>query len=69
VDAEFNGGLVVELAGHGTHATRLQRQRDAQRQTELTLQGKRVITFTYDDVYGRPLWVLESLRGAGLDAA
>ena len=69
VDAEFNGGLIVELAGHGTHATRLQRQRDAQRQTELTLRGKRVITFTYDDVYGRPLWVLGALRAAGVDAA
>lgn len=69
VDAEFDGGLIVELAGHGTHATRLQRQHDAQRQTELTLRGKRVITFTYDDVYGRPLWVLGSLRAAGIKSA
>ena len=69
VDAEFNCGLIIELAGHGTHATRLQRQRDAQRQTELTLLGKRVITFTYDDVYGRPLWMLDALRTAGIAAA
>ncbi len=65
VDAEFAGDLIVELAGHGTHATRLQRQCDAQRHTELTLRNKRVITFTYEDVYGRPDWMLSALRAAG----
>jgi hypothetical protein len=50
VDAEFADGLIVELAGHGIHASRVQRQRDAERHTELTLRNKRVITFTYDDV-------------------
>jgi hypothetical protein len=69
VDAEFAGGLVVELAGHGTHATRVQRQRDAQRHTELTLRNKRVITFTYDDVFGRPRWMLDVLRAAGAATA
>ena len=66
VDAEFPGGLVVELAGHGTHATRTQRQREAQRQTELTLLGKRVLTFTWEDVHRRPAWVAAQLT-AGLD--
>jgi hypothetical protein len=69
VDAEFAGGWVVEVAGHGTHATRIQRQRDAQRQTELTLLSKRMITFTYDDVYGRPQWVISMLRAAGVGVA
>jgi Transcriptional regulator, AbiEi antitoxin len=69
VDAEFVGGLIVEVAGHATHATRVQRQRDEQRRTELTLRGKRFITFTYDDVYGRPNWVLGILREAGVGAA
>jgi hypothetical protein len=69
IDAEFADGLIVELAGHGTHSTRTQRQRDAQRQTELTLLNKRVITFTYDDVFGRPLWMLDVLRAAGVSAA
>ncbi|MEP7202652.1 MAG: hypothetical protein ABI894_08590 [Ilumatobacteraceae bacterium] len=69
VDAEFAGALVVEVAGHGTHGTRLQRQRDAQRHTELTLRGNRVLTFTYDDVYGRPDWVLDNLRVAGVTSA
>jgi hypothetical protein len=69
VDAEFAGGLVVEVAGHGTHATRVQRQRDAQRHTELTLRHKRVLTFTYDDVYGRPKWMLDILEAAGVTVA
>ena len=69
VDAEFAGGLVVEVAGHGTHATRVQRQHDAQRHTELTLRHKRVLTFTYDDVYGRPKWMLDVLLAAGVRIA
>ncbi len=63
VDAFFPG-LVVELAGHGTHASRQQRQADAQRQTELTLRGLRVLTFTYDDIRNRPAWVIARLREA-----
>ncbi len=61
--------LVVEVAGHQTHSSRLDRQRDAQRQTELTALGYRVVTFTYDDVAERPGWVVESLRRLGLSAA
>lgn len=64
VDAFFPGGLVVELAGHETHSSRLQRQRDAQRHTELTIRGMRVITFTYEDVRDRPSWVVARLREA-----
>ncbi len=63
VDAYFPG-LVVELAGHGTHASRQQRQIDAQRQTELTVRGLRVLTFTYDDIRDRPAWVIARLREA-----
>lgn len=63
VDCLFDG-VVVEVAGHGTHATRRQRQRDAQRHTELTLAGLRVITFTYEDVHERPGWVVARLRQA-----
>ena len=64
VDAYFPSGLVVEVSGHGTHATRLQRQIDAQRHTELTLRGLRVLTFTYEDVRNRPGWVVARLREA-----
>jgi len=64
VDAHFPGGLVVEVSGHGTHASRRQRQVDAQRHTELTLRGLRVLTFTYDDIRDRPSWVIARLREA-----
>jgi hypothetical protein len=64
VDAFFPCGLVVEVSGHGTHASRRQRQIDAQRCTELTLRGLRVITFTYEDVRDRPAWVIGQVRGA-----
>ncbi len=64
VDALFPGGLVVEVAGHGTHSSRRHRQSDAQRQTELTLRGVRWITFTYMDVRDRPEWVVARLMEA-----
>jgi very-short-patch-repair endonuclease len=64
VDAEFDGGLVVELDGHATHSGRRQRQRDAQRRTELTNRGKRVLTFTTEDVEERPDWAVAALRSA-----
>jgi very-short-patch-repair endonuclease len=64
VDFQFPDGLVVEVAGHGTHATRRQRQRDAERHTELTLRGHRVLTFTYEDVRDRGWWVVQQLRRA-----
>ena len=69
VDAYFPGGLVVEVSGHGTHSTRRQRQIDAQRHTELTLRGLRVITFTYEDIRDRPAWVIARLREALTSAA
>ena len=64
VDAYFPGGVVVEVSGHGTHASRRQLQIDAQRRTELTLRGLRVYTFTYEDVRDRPAWMIGQLRKA-----
>lgn len=64
VDAFFDNDLIVELSGHATHSNRRQRQHDEQRRTELTLQGKRVITFTYDDVNDRPHWVVQMVAAA-----
>ncbi len=69
VDAYFPGGIVVEVAGHGTHATRLQRQVDAQRHTELSLRGLTVLTFTYEDVTRRPDWVALQIGTALRNAA
>ena len=64
VDAAFGDVLVVELAGHATHSSRADRQRDEQRRTELTLRGVRVITFTHEDVRDRPDWVTTKLLEA-----
>lgn len=54
--------LVVELDGHGTHATRRQRQAGAERASRLALAGWRVVVFTYEDVVERPHYVIESIR-------
>jgi very-short-patch-repair endonuclease len=56
--------LVAEVAGHLRHASPSERQRDAERHTELQLLGYLVLTFTYDDVFGRPSWVTARLREA-----
>jgi hypothetical protein len=65
VDAVFAPlRVVVEVAGHGTHATRRQRQRDAQRQAELAVLGYRVLTFTHEDVFDRPAYVVATVRSA-----
>lgn len=62
VDFRFPNGLLVEVNGFGFHSTRAQLQRDAQRHTELTLRGHRLLTFTYDDLRYRPAWVASQLR-------
>ena len=54
--------LVVELAGHGTHSTRRQRQSDAERAARLGLDDWQVIEFTYEDVVERPAYVVEMIR-------
>jgi very-short-patch-repair endonuclease len=64
VDAFFGHDLVVEVDGHATHSSRRQRRKDAQRHTELTLLGRRVLTFTSDDVWDRPGWVAAQVRAA-----
>jgi very-short-patch-repair endonuclease len=54
--------LVVELAGHGTHATRRQRQSDAERAARLGLGNWTVVEFTYEDVVERPEYVVDMIR-------
>ncbi len=53
--------LVVEIDGHATHATRRQRQADAERDACLVAEGKRVIRFTYEDVVERPVYIVNTL--------
>jgi len=69
VDFFFGDHIVVEVAGHTTHSSRSHVQVDAERRTELTLRGLAVLTFTYDDVFKRPAWVLGRLRHALANAA
>ena len=63
--------LVVELDGHGSHATRRRRQSDAERAARLGLAGWRVLSFTYEDVTERPRYVIDMIRrylGRSVDA-
>ena len=54
--------LVVELDGHGTHATRRERQHGAERAAQLGLAGWRVVGFVYEDVVERPTYVVDTIR-------
>jgi very-short-patch-repair endonuclease/predicted transcriptional regulator of viral defense system len=54
--------LVVETDGHGSHATRRERQADAERDARLGALGFTVLRFTYEDVVGRPSYVVDTLR-------
>jgi very-short-patch-repair endonuclease len=56
--------VIVEVAGHATHATRQQRTRDAHRHAELSVLGWLVLTFTYEHVTRQPEWVLDVLTRA-----
>ena len=71
VDAVYDEQrLVVEIDGHATHATRRQRQADAERDAKLMAAGMRVIRFTYEDIVERPGYVCATLAAfLGLDLA
>jgi very-short-patch-repair endonuclease len=64
-----DGPLVVELDGHGTHATRRQRQADAERAAQLGLAGWRVVRFTYEDVVERPPYIVATIAAYLREAA
>lgn len=62
LDASYDDHhLVVEVDGHATHATRRQRQADAERDARLLAEGKRVVRFTYEDVRERPEYVAATI--------
>ncbi|WP_421121875.1 endonuclease domain-containing protein [Aquihabitans daechungensis] len=50
--------LIVELNGYGTHASRIQLGADAERTARLQAAGYEVLVFTFDQVVGRPRYVL-----------
>lgn len=54
--------LIVELDGHGSHATRRERQHDAERAAALISAGYHVVVFTREDVVERPDYVVATLR-------
>lgn len=51
-------GLIVELNGYATHGTRAETSYDAERATLLGSLGYEVVTFTHDQVVGRPRYVV-----------
>ena len=54
--------VIAEVEGQVRHASPRERQRDAQRRNELQHDGWLVLTFTYEDVVGRPAWVATQVR-------
>lgn len=62
LDATYDEhNLIVEVDGHATHATRRQRQADAERDARLLAAGRRVVRFTYEDVVERPAYVAATI--------
>jgi very-short-patch-repair endonuclease len=63
-------GLVVEVDGHATHATRRRRQADAERDRHLVALGLRVIRYTYEDITERADLVRSEIaRFLGIEVA
>jgi very-short-patch-repair endonuclease len=64
VDFSFEPRLiVVEVSGRRGHSSDAERAKDARRRNELQALGFVVLEFTYGDVFERPSYVLETLRG------
>jgi very-short-patch-repair endonuclease len=64
LDATYDDhDLVIEVDGHATHATRRQRQADAERDAQLLAAGRRVVRFTYEDIVERPSYVAATIAG------
>jgi very-short-patch-repair endonuclease len=55
--------LVVEADGFAFHADRGSYRRDRERQNDLERLGWRVLRFTWEDVQGRPEYVVALVRG------
>ncbi len=54
--------LVAEISGQETHASRRDRQAEAERGSDLGLVGWQVVTFVYEDVVERPAYVVDRIR-------
>lgn len=54
--------IVVEVSGKLGHSSPAERARDAQRRNELQDMGLLVYEFTWEDITGRPSWVIAQMR-------
>ena len=62
VDFSFAVDMIVEVTGRVGHSSPTERERDAERRNALTARGIRVYEYTWEQVTGRPEWVVETLR-------
>jgi hypothetical protein len=56
--------VVIELLGYRWHRSRSQMARDMERVNRLTLDGRKVLQFTYDQVVSRSSWVIKQVTEA-----
>ncbi|MEI8238527.1 MAG: hypothetical protein WCI22_03840 [Actinomycetota bacterium] len=56
--------VVIELLGYRWHRSRTQMSRDMERINRLSLDGRTVLQFTYDQVVHRSGWVIEQVTEA-----
>ncbi|HVE26897.1 MAG TPA: DUF559 domain-containing protein [Sporichthya sp.] len=62
VDFLLNGWLVVETDGYEHHSRRAEYRKDRERSNALAGRGYTLLRFTYEDVKGRPWWVLAQVQ-------
>lgn len=62
VDFVLNGWLVVEADGFEFHSKRAQYRNDRERGNALAVRGYTLLRFTWEDVAGRPGWVLAQVQ-------
>lgn len=62
VDFVLDGWLVVETDGYEYHRKRADYRNDRARANQLALRGYTLLRFTYEDVQGRPWWVLAQVQ-------
>lgn len=64
VDFLVDEWLTVEGDGYEFHSNREDYKKDRRRGNGLTVGGHALLRFTYEDVRGRPLWVIDQVQQA-----
>ncbi len=64
VDFVLDGWLVVEADGYEFHSNRADYRKDRGRGNALAVRGYTLLRFTWEDVRGRPGWVLAQVQRA-----